>query len=337
MAKFVLIILTGIWDLVMDWSLVDPYSHYRLLRDHLAFKRIWMYYAAMIIDPILRFNWIFYAIYANDVQHSAILSFLVALSEIVRRGIWTIFRVENEHCTNVGRFRASRDVPLPYKIRKTPEQHAEEGLSTDAQEMDEDEDERDAREEERRRQGVSISPSLSRSRSTGVDLSRQRTQDSTASLSKPRRRRKPPPGAEPSPLMRGLGYVGSLLHTAHAQDFERKKKPAPEGVTGKGDKSDTDEEYDDEGEGTDQEEALDEEAEVDRLIEAVEEAEEREQGEASGSGSAEREALFSFQPRRQPVDEELGLPSDDGDDERDGVQSPGGTVRRSKRKAGDEE
>lgn len=36
-----------------------------LLRDQLAYRRHkWFYYAAIAIDPILRFNWIFYVIYA---------------------------------------------------------------------------------------------------------------------------------------------------------------------------------------------------------------------------------------------------------------------------------
>ncbi|KAF5110016.1 hypothetical protein DV454_004919 [Geotrichum candidum] len=47
---------------------------------------------------------------------SAKVSFFVALSEVFRRFIWTFFRVENEHCSNVQRFRASRDVSLPYQI-----------------------------------------------------------------------------------------------------------------------------------------------------------------------------------------------------------------------------
>ncbi len=66
----------------------------------------------MALDPILRFNWIFYVIFTNNLQHSALLSFMVSLSEVLRRAMWTLFRVENEHCTNVGRFRASRDVPF---------------------------------------------------------------------------------------------------------------------------------------------------------------------------------------------------------------------------------
>ena len=53
-----------------------------------------MYYVAMLVDPILRFNWIFYVIFTEDIQHSALLSFVVSLSEVLRRGIWTLFRVE---------------------------------------------------------------------------------------------------------------------------------------------------------------------------------------------------------------------------------------------------
>ncbi|KAL8966408.1 MAG: hypothetical protein Q9183_003385, partial [Haloplaca sp. 2 TL-2023] len=94
----------------------NPYAEHPFLREVLGYKNPYVYYAAMVIDPILRFNWIFYVIFTNEIQHSAVLSFLVSMSEVGRRGMWTLFRVENEHCTNVGRFRASRDVPLPYEI-----------------------------------------------------------------------------------------------------------------------------------------------------------------------------------------------------------------------------
>jgi hypothetical protein len=322
----------------MDWSLIDPYSHYRLLRDHLAFKRVWMYYVAMIIDPILRFNWIFYAIYADEVQHSAILSFIVSLSEVFRRGIWTVFRVENEHCTNVGRFRASRDVPLPYKIKRTHEQTAEQGMLSDVREDEEgdDDEEGDAREAEQRRQGVSVSPSLSRTQSTGVDLSRQRTQDSESTMNRPRRRRAHTV-TEPSPLIRGLNYVGNLLHTAHAQDFERKKRPPA--VDGNGDengKSDSDD--DDDEEGTDKDEQEGEEEEANQIVDAEERKDHEEgNGGPSGGGSGTEGGgpgkMFSFQPRRQD-DEEARIESGiDGN----GIHSPGGTVRRQERKVDVEE
>ena len=92
-------IYTSVWDLAMDWSLLNPYSAHPFLRDTLGYKSVWPYYAAMVIDPLLRFNWVFYAFYINELQHSAALSFFVALTEVTRRGIWVLFRVENEHCT----------------------------------------------------------------------------------------------------------------------------------------------------------------------------------------------------------------------------------------------
>jgi hypothetical protein len=108
-------VYTSVWDLIMDWSLGNPYSKHPLLREVLAFRKAWIYYAAMVIDVVIRFNWIFYAIFSHEIQHSALLSFVVSFTEVCRRGIWSIFRVENEHCTNVLLFRASRDVPLPYE------------------------------------------------------------------------------------------------------------------------------------------------------------------------------------------------------------------------------
>lgn len=107
---------TTFWDLVNDWSLCQPNASARFLRDTRGFKHTWWYYTAMILDPILRFNWIFYAIYTHEAGHASVVSFMVSFSEVTRRGMWTLFRVENEHCTNVGHYRALRDLPLPYKL-----------------------------------------------------------------------------------------------------------------------------------------------------------------------------------------------------------------------------
>ena len=106
----------AIWDLFMDFSLLQTESRHIGLRDILALKRRWPYYSIMVVDPIIRFAWIFYAIFTHDRQHSTLVSFLVAFIEVIRRGLWAIFRVENEHCANVSQYKASRDVPLPYRI-----------------------------------------------------------------------------------------------------------------------------------------------------------------------------------------------------------------------------
>ena len=54
-------IISSIWDIVMDWSLLQSDSKNFLLRDHLFYKNPNYYYAAMITDVILRFQWVFYA------------------------------------------------------------------------------------------------------------------------------------------------------------------------------------------------------------------------------------------------------------------------------------
>ncbi|RAK81016.1 SPX and EXS domain-containing protein [Aspergillus fijiensis CBS 313.89] len=176
----------SVWDLAMDWSLGNPHAKNPMLREVLAFRKPWVYYVGMVIDVVVRFNWIFYAIFRKDIQHSAVLSFAVALSEVGRRGVWTIFRVENEHCTNVLLFRASRDVPLPYEVPKpqAPSAQPEEAMQLQDH------------------QPLAPVPTIG-----------------DAEQGTP-----PTPGLSVrSP--RGLARVGTLLAAAHAQDFQRKRRP----------------------------------------------------------------------------------------------------------------
>lgn len=195
----------------MDWSLLNYYAHYPFLRDNLGFKYPSMYYIAMVLDPILRFNWIFYAIFSDDLQHSALLSFFVGLSEVFRRGMWTLFRVENEHCTNVGRFRASRDVPLPYELEPpSPTFSQDQHQTQDPALLDQ------------------VTPQVSyggiqpvsTAGTTGLSSGRLEAQQSAGSSL----RRRAPPN---TPISRGIARVGTFITEAHAQDFERKRRPDP--------------------------------------------------------------------------------------------------------------
>ncbi|KAF2269470.1 EXS-domain-containing protein [Lojkania enalia] len=249
-------IYCSIWDVFMDFSLGDPSAHHRYLRKTLGYKKIWIYYVAMIVDPILRFNWIPYAIFPFETQHSTVLSFVVALSETCRRGMWTIFRVENEHCTNVGRFRASRDVPLPYDIPSSPEISG--GPSGDGVAQVADHKPQTPHPTVRHDPNA-LTPStfaLPEGYSTAADLEQQHTQSSTQS----RRRREKSYGADESPFARGLNRVGSAMRDAHAQDFERRKKPElgrHQSILGKDiedDSDDEDDEDDQSGHQTDEEE-----------------------------------------------------------------------------------
>lgn len=111
-------VYTAIWDIVMDWSLLQSDSKHFLLRDHLFYKKPIYYYLAMIADVVLRFQWIVFAFFGRPINESPATAFLVALAELFRRFIWLTFRMENEHATNVFLFRASKDTPLPYAVSK---------------------------------------------------------------------------------------------------------------------------------------------------------------------------------------------------------------------------
>jgi hypothetical protein len=200
---------SSFWDVFMDFSLGNPWAKHPFLRDQLAYKQVWIYYFTLVADVLLRQQWIFYAIFAHDVSHSTIMSFFVSLAEVLRRGMWSLLRVENEHCNNVGKFRASRDIPLPYNIptspdftKKTPEQRQP-------------------------TPGVSAQDQLD-NLTTGADLERA----SSATSSNLRMRR--PPGTPKTPGMRALHRVGTVIAAAHAQDFEKRRRPELEGRDGRG-------------------------------------------------------------------------------------------------------
>ncbi|QSL65432.1 hypothetical protein MERGE_002743 [Pneumocystis wakefieldiae] len=107
-------IYTSFWDLFIDFSLMQLYAEYPLLRNNLIFKHYWIYYLVIIFDPILRFSWVLYFIFIKNIQYLYLITFIINLIEVFRRFIWNIFRVENEHSTNVLYFRVSRNIPLPY-------------------------------------------------------------------------------------------------------------------------------------------------------------------------------------------------------------------------------
>lgn len=207
-------IYTSFWDIYYDWSLGDPRARHPFLRKELGYKKVWWYYTAMVIDPILRFNWVLYIVDPLQLQHSAKTSFVAALGEIFRRGIWSVFRVENEHCTNVSRFRASRDVPLPYEVLPSSEVQSP-AIDQRGDRIDEEQPSRKKKSKTAPPNGLTPTTSA-----TGADLERSR--------SSARQRRGFPQADDefrPSPLQRAFTHVGDIFRDAHAQDFERKKKP----------------------------------------------------------------------------------------------------------------
>lgn len=176
----------------MDFSLLQTDTRHYALRDILALKRRWPYYFIMVADPILRFSWIFYAIFTHDTQHSTVASFFVSFTEILRRGMWALFRVENEHCANVSQYKASRDVPLPYHIDPL---------------MD--------------RASAENSPTIVGGEQSQNELAQSGSSTAVASTVGTLRRRTDTSSAR---------TFSKILAEAHKQDFEKKRKPPGEGV-----------------------------------------------------------------------------------------------------------
>lgn len=277
-------VYTSIWDIFMDFSLLQPHSHHPLLRDVTALRQKWAYYLIMGLDPVLRFSWIFYAIFTHDTQHSTICSFLVALAEVTRRGMWTLFRVENEHCANVASYRASRDVPLPYHLAEPAVPRP--SVEADAVHGGGDGGHMDA--EEARDAVEGLTPQ-STAHSTGVSVRRSRTAE------------RPAPGTpavaeeggvESETLRRrrtdtiGRRSIAKIMADAHRQDFEKRRKP--DGDKGRGKKGgDLAEEGDEDGMHSDEEEDDDDTGSMLEERMEVREAEGFVRGHGRGRGSDE--------------------------------------------------
>ncbi|KAE8670563.1 Phosphate transporter PHO1 [Hibiscus syriacus] len=104
------------WDFVKDWGLLDPNSRNPWLRDDLILKNKSIYYISIALNVVLRVAWIesIMRFRFNPVQ-THLLDFFLASLEVFRRGHWNFYRLENEHLNNVGKFRAVKTVPLPFR------------------------------------------------------------------------------------------------------------------------------------------------------------------------------------------------------------------------------
>ncbi|KAH9774012.1 phosphate transporter PHO1 [Citrus sinensis] len=67
------------------------------------------------LSALLRFAWLQNVLNFNfTFLHRNAMITIVASPEIIRRSIWNFFRLENEHLSNVGKYRAFKSVPLPF-------------------------------------------------------------------------------------------------------------------------------------------------------------------------------------------------------------------------------
>ncbi|KAG8366378.1 hypothetical protein BUALT_Bualt17G0073500 [Buddleja alternifolia] len=108
-------VLSTYWDIVLDWGLLQHKSNNRWLRDKLLIPHKSVYFVAIGLNVLLRLAWMQTVMNVTIFSlHRQTTTALVASLEIIRRGIWNFFRLENEHLNNVGKFRAFKTVPLPF-------------------------------------------------------------------------------------------------------------------------------------------------------------------------------------------------------------------------------
>lgn len=103
------------WDFVKDWGLLQVGSKNPWLRNELILRRKFIYFLSMGLNFILRLAWLQTVLHYNfgNLDYR-VTSFFLAALEVIRRGHWNFYRLENEHLNNAGKFRAVKTVPLPF-------------------------------------------------------------------------------------------------------------------------------------------------------------------------------------------------------------------------------
>ncbi|KAL5723498.1 Phosphate transporter PHO1 1 [Ranunculus cassubicifolius] len=103
------------WDFVRDWGLLQFNSKNPWLRNELMLRRKIIYYLSMALNLVLRLAWLQTVLHSSfaNLDYRVTGLFLASL-EVIRRGLWNFYRLENEHLNNAGKYRAVKNVPLPF-------------------------------------------------------------------------------------------------------------------------------------------------------------------------------------------------------------------------------
>ncbi|CAA2967145.1 phosphate transporter PHO1 homolog 1 isoform X2 [Olea europaea subsp. europaea] len=103
------------WDFVKDWGLLQFHSKNPWLRDELMLQKKFIYFFSMGLNLFLRLAWLQTVFnYTFGRVDYRVTGLCLAALEVVRRGQWNFYRLENEHLNNAGKFRAVKTVPLPF-------------------------------------------------------------------------------------------------------------------------------------------------------------------------------------------------------------------------------
>ncbi|CAM9835110.1 unnamed protein product [Chrysoparadoxa australica] len=105
------------WDVIQDWGI----SPSRLEKRRMYSKK-WFYYVAIVVDMVLRFNWLYSFIPPGKSFLAKTLplyvSTIVLLLELGRRTMWGLFRLENEYLANTEGYRRIEAIPMHFHSSK---------------------------------------------------------------------------------------------------------------------------------------------------------------------------------------------------------------------------
>lgn len=110
----------------MDWGLGR--KEYSYLGPRLMYPKKSAYYITIAMDLVLRSMWVLSLLPPSSGAAFALPAYLYSLQvilELFRRTIWGFFRLENEHRSNVNRYRRVDFVPLHFDTGHDKHMHKE--------------------------------------------------------------------------------------------------------------------------------------------------------------------------------------------------------------------
>ena len=107
------------WDIFQDWSLFEiTFQKYKIpafkFRAEKRFTNM-QYLMVSLLNFVFRIAWALSLFPESFGMHGIdnhYYSILFGMTEILRRCIWNIIRIENEHLNNCGKYRIVREIPL---------------------------------------------------------------------------------------------------------------------------------------------------------------------------------------------------------------------------------
>jgi xenotropic and polytropic retrovirus receptor 1 len=108
------------WDVRKDWSLFQRGTVATLRTRRMLSPRPGVYYAAAVADLVLRFAWAYTLIPDSDQKNlislGSAMAPITAALEIIRRSMWSVLRLENEHLHNTSGFRTLEKIPMHFDV-----------------------------------------------------------------------------------------------------------------------------------------------------------------------------------------------------------------------------